>query len=99
MARKARKPVEVISGQHVAYAPSCPACGASVSSQATVEAMDAPPGWAFFGRKGERWIKCHAFSGPHEFIHFVTLLNGRYSHRLAWLEPDGAMEGEQYKLL
>lgn len=93
------KPTEVYSSDHVSYAPCCPACGAAVALQATVEAMDTPPGWAFFGRKGERWIKCHAFSGPHEFIHFVTLLNGRYSHRLAWLETDGATEGEQYKLL
>ena len=93
------KPTEVYSSDHVSYAPCCPACGAAVAAQATVEAMDTPPGWAFFGRKGERWIKCHAFSGPHEFIHFVTRLNGRYSHRLAWLAPDGATEGEQYKLL
>jgi len=60
--------------------------------------MDAPAGWAFFGRKGERWIKCHAFAGPREFVHFVTLLNGRYSHRLAWLETDGDTGGGQRSL-
>ena len=98
MARKTKTPVEVISGQSAFYAPTCPACGVAVTSQATVEAMDTPPGWAFFGRKGERWIRCHAFLGTREFIHFITLLNDRRDHRLAWLDPDPADEQEQYKL-
>lgn len=85
--RKTKKPNELITGQSSLYAPKCPACGASIHSQATVERFDEPQGWSFFGRRGERWEKCRGSSGPYKFIHFLTLLNGRYNHRLAWIVP------------
>jgi len=98
--RKPVKPVEVYSKEYQSYAPCCPVCGTPITLQATVEAMDVPAGWHFFGRQGERWIKCRGFSGVTEFIHFVTLLNGRYSHRLAWLnEADKTPVAEQRMLL
>lgn len=71
-------------GTHTA--PSCPTCGAAINTQAIVEAFNAPPKWHFWGSEGQRWKKCSGKQGAYEFTHFIVLINGRRSHRLAWVK-------------
>jgi len=83
----------------VMYKPCCPQCGAAIQLQATVETFGEPQGWDFYGYQGERWIKCRGELGAHPYTHFITLLNGRQSHRIAWIAPDKTAEATQDVLL
>ena len=96
---KPKKPTEYMTGQSALYAPKCPHCGASIDLQATVESFGAPQGWQFYGYQGERWIKCRGESGAYQFTHFITLVNRRQSHRLAWVKPAVEVTTEQPALL
>lgn len=90
------RPEIVTHSKH--YAPRCPTCGSPVSLQATVEAFGEPRGWHFYGRQGERWIKCRTETGGHEFVHFVTLVDGRFSHRIAWFRPPAPEPPQQMEM-
>lgn len=96
---KPKKPQEYMTSTAALYAPKCPHCGAPIDLQATVESFGTPQGWQFYGYQGERWIKCRGQSGNHEYTHFVTMLNGRHSNRLAWVKIETPIEVEQGLLL
>jgi hypothetical protein len=81
------------------YLPRCPLCGATIQTQATVNEFLAPQGWTFYGRAGERWIKCRGETGAVPFVHFITLVNGRQDNRLAWIKPEATPAGVQETLL
>jgi hypothetical protein len=93
------KPKEVMTESNALFLPRCPLCDAPVTTQATVEKFGAPQGWTFYGTAGERWIKCRGESGVHPFVHFITLINGRSDHRLAWIKPEVKPVGVQETLL
>lgn len=89
----------LVTGTLALRAPTCPACGAAVALQATVEEFGKPAAWHFWGRAGERWAKCRGERNGIEFVHFMTLLNGAYSHRLAWIKRQPVeVEAEQARL-
>lgn len=93
-----KKPI--ITGTIAIAAPRCPACGAAVALQATVEEFGQPSAWHFWGREGERWTRCRGEQNGVQFVHFMTLLNGSYSHRLAWItRRPVAASAEQMQLL
>lgn len=96
---KRNKPA-LITGHIALRAPRCPTCAAEVAVQATVDEFGQPAAWHFWGFEGARWVKCRGEQNGVEFVHFVTLVNGVYSHRLAWINrrPAPATE-EQIKLL
>jgi hypothetical protein len=96
---KPKKPTEYLTGQSALYVPRCPLCEAPIDLQATVESFGAPQGWQFYGYQGERWIKCRGESGAYQFTHFITLLNGRHSHRLAWIKAAVDVEATQESFL
>jgi hypothetical protein len=98
MKAKPKKPAEVQLNGEVALL-CCPNCGARVSTSAVVNEFLAPQGWIFYGRAGERWIKCQGESGAIPFVHFITLVNGRQDNRLAWIKPEPAPIGVQEALL
>jgi hypothetical protein len=93
------KPKEVETDTTALFLPTCPACGAPIQTQATVEKFGAPQGWTFYGLPGERWKKCKGQSGPNEFIHFVVAVNGRPHHRLAWIKAAALPNATQPELL
>ena len=92
------KTATVISGEATRSAPKCPTCGTAIALQATVEAFGQPAAWHFWGVAGERWIKCTGHHNGHDFTHFMTVVNGAYSHRLAWLERKPAVAEAQATL-
>jgi hypothetical protein len=94
-----QKPQEVITDAPALFLPRCPLCDDLISTQATVEEFGSPQGWQFYGRSGERWIKCRGNSGTCEFIHFITLINGRPSNRLAWIKPTGQNDNVEQGIL
>lgn len=95
---KHNKPA-IVTGTIALRAPTCPDCGAEVGLQTTVDEFAQPAAWHFWGREGARWVKCRGEKGGVEFVHFITLLDGAYSHRLAWLQRQPAeAEAEQVKL-
>ena len=96
---KPKKPTEIITGQSTLYAPLCPHCGAPIDLQASVETFGAPQGWQFYGYQGERWIKCRGDSGANQYVHFIVMLNGRHSHRVAWIKPESEPEVTQGSFL
>ncbi len=57
----------------------CPNCNQEVESTAIVAAFNDPPGWAFWGVEGQRWIVCRAAG----YVHFRVCVDGRMYHRLA----------------
>lgn len=96
---KTPKPTEFMTRDTTLYSPKCPTCGELIDLQATVESFGAPQGWQFYGYQGERWIKCRGESGAYQFTHFITLLNGRHSHRLAWIKAAVEVEATQESFL
>lgn len=95
---KPTRPVEIVTDetQHV---PRCPQCREPIAVQATVERFNEPYKWEFWGRPSERWIKCQGNQGGHNYVHFVTLVNGAASHRLAWVVAPRKTPYEQMELM
>ena len=62
----------------------CPKCNQEVESTALVAAFNDPPGWAFWGEPGARWVVCQAAG----YVHFRVQINGRRYHRLATIAPE-----------
>ena len=60
----------------------CPECGQRCATQATVTKWLDPPEWGFYGKQGERAIKCQ---GSH-FVHFWVTVDGGKQNRIAWTE-------------
>jgi hypothetical protein len=58
---------------------TCPTCATRLESTAIVAAFNDPPGWAFWGQEGGRWIVCQGAG----FVHFRVRVDGRTYHRLA----------------
>ena len=61
-----------------------PKCNQEIESTALVDAFNDPPGWAFWGEPGARWVVCQAAG----YVHFRVTINGRRYHRLATIAPD-----------
>ena len=57
----------------------CPKCNQEIESTALVDSFNDPPGWAFWGEPGARWVVCQAAG----YVHFRVTINGRRYHRLA----------------
>lgn len=100
MTRKTKptKPIEIVTDS-AQFRAQCPACGAAISTQATVEKFGEPAKWDFWGRAGERWARCKGEAGGYEFVHFRAMLNGRFSERLAWIKPTPEAQPVQETLL
>lgn len=60
----------------------CPECGQRCATQATVTKWLDPPEWDFYGKPGQRAIKCQ---GSH-FVHFWVTVDGGKQNRIAWTE-------------
>ncbi len=52
----------------------CPKCKTEVNSSAVVEVWPEPAGWAFYGKPGQRFIRCRGNVNG----------DGRQYHRLAY---------------
>jgi hypothetical protein len=80
------------------WTPRCPVCGTEITAQAAVDEFK-PDGWvSFWGYDGARWKKCGGEQGGRPFVHFYVELNGRASHRLAWLPMPEENPAEQTTL-
>ena len=62
----------------------CPKCKAEMNASAVVEVWPEPAGWQFYGKPGQRFIRCRGQQGGRGFIHFIVTENGRQYHRLAY---------------
>ena len=62
----------------------CPICLHPLESTALVAAFNDPPGWAFWGEPGARWVVCQTAG----YVHFRVQINGRRYHRLATIAPE-----------
>lgn len=91
------KPVEIVTDM-TQYTPHCPRCREPIAVQATVEKFNEPYKWDFWGRPSQRWIKCRGDVNGRGYVHFVTLINERPSHRLAWLAASRADTHTQMEL-
>lgn len=89
---------ELITTSSEKFTAHCPACGMVIDLQATVDAFGSPNGWHFWGVKGERWQRCKGEQQGVAFVHFRTLLNGRFSERIAWLRPAAVEPARQHSL-
>ena len=98
MARATNKPT-VITGTPSQHATACPACGEAIAAQAVVDGWLEPPGWDFWGRKGERWLRCSGERNGYRYTHFLVVFDGRYTHRLAWQRLAGEPAAAQGRLL
>ncbi len=62
----------------------CPKCKAEMNASAVVEVWPEPAGWQFYGKPGQRFIRCRGESGGRGFIHFIVTEDGCTYHRLAY---------------
>lgn len=86
-----------INSDTATTSPRCPQCKAPIGVQATVAKFGEPQAWDFWGTPGERWKLCEGAMGAYRFIHFKATVNGRFSHRLAWIQATAepaAVQGE-----
>lgn len=89
----------IITGTGAEWSPRCPSCGHVIGIQATVSAWLDQPAWHFWGAVGQRWRHCAGERNGYEYVHFSAEINGRLSHRLAWIRAAEDVGAEQGRLL
>jgi hypothetical protein len=81
------KPVKVTGRTAAVTSQRCPQCNEPLHASAIVAAFNEPANWtAFWGEQGKRARKCTGQRDGHSFTHFVVVVNGKRTHRLAWVK-------------
>lgn len=78
----------------------CPNCNTEINAAAVVEVWPEPSGWQFYGKPGQRFIRCRGQHGGRGYVHFVVNEEGRQYHRLAYgIERETAAQANSAQAL